>query len=98
MRADIHDGQEHKRFMQGPDTDAQDQHPPKLTFGLQRTAGPYSWVIFDQVCSRCLTSDVRSAPKATGCRAEPGMPNQGNQLDACCQLARQMLVPIPPKG
>jgi hypothetical protein len=30
--------------MQGPDTDAQD-HPLHLfTSGLQRTAGPYSWV------------------------------------------------------
>ena len=29
------------RSMQGPDTDAQDQPPPFLTFGLQRTAGPY---------------------------------------------------------
>jgi hypothetical protein len=45
VRADIHDGQEHKRFMQGPDTDAQDQPLHFLTFGLQRTAGPYSWVI-----------------------------------------------------
>jgi hypothetical protein len=45
VRADIHDGQEHKRSMQGPDTDAQDQPPPFFTFGLQRTAGPYSWVI-----------------------------------------------------
>jgi hypothetical protein len=34
----------HKRSMQGPDTDAQD-HPLHLfTSGLQRTAGPYSWV------------------------------------------------------
>ena len=40
----IHDGQEHKRSMQGPDTDAQD-HPLHLfTSGLQRTAGPYKWV------------------------------------------------------
>jgi hypothetical protein len=30
VRADIHDGQEHKRSMQGPDTDAQDQ-PPRFT-------------------------------------------------------------------
>jgi hypothetical protein len=44
VRADIHDGQEHKRSMQGPDTDAQD-HPLHLfTSGLQRTAGPYRWV------------------------------------------------------
>jgi hypothetical protein len=41
VRADIHNGQEHKRSMQGPDTDAQD-HPLHLfTSGLQRTAGPY---------------------------------------------------------
>ncbi len=26
----------------GPDTEAQDQSPPSLTFGLQHTAGPYS--------------------------------------------------------
>jgi hypothetical protein len=30
VRADIHDGQEHKRSKQGPDTDAQD-HPPPFT-------------------------------------------------------------------
>jgi hypothetical protein len=28
VRADIHDGQELNRSMQGPDTDAQDQPPP----------------------------------------------------------------------
>ena len=28
MRADIHDGQEHKRSTQGPDTEAQDQLSP----------------------------------------------------------------------
>jgi len=44
MRADIHDGQEHKRSIHGPDTEAQDQSSPSVTFGLQHTAGPYSWV------------------------------------------------------
>ena len=34
MRADIHDGQEHKCSMQGPDTDAQDQPPPSLQIRL----------------------------------------------------------------
>ena len=41
----IHDGQEHKRSIHGPDTEAQDQSSPSVTFGLQHTAGPYSWVI-----------------------------------------------------
>jgi hypothetical protein len=47
MRADIHDGQEHKRSIHGPDTEAQDQSSPSVTFGLQHTAGPYRWVISD---------------------------------------------------
>jgi hypothetical protein len=34
VRADIHDGQEHKRSMQGPDTDAQDQPPPFVQIRL----------------------------------------------------------------
>src|SRR6266478_1099860 len=42
MRADIHDGQEHKRSIHGPDTEAQDQSSPSVTFGLQHTAGPYN--------------------------------------------------------
>ena len=33
MRADIHDGQGHKRSMQGPDTEAQD-HPPFVQIRL----------------------------------------------------------------
>jgi hypothetical protein len=44
MRADIHDGQEHKRSIHGPNTEAPDQSSPSVTFGLQHTAGPYSWV------------------------------------------------------
>ncbi len=43
--ADIHDGQEQNRSIQGPDTEARDQTPPFVTSGLQHTAGPYSWVI-----------------------------------------------------
>jgi hypothetical protein len=34
MRADIHDGQEHKRSVQGPDTEAQDLSPPNHHFPL----------------------------------------------------------------
>jgi hypothetical protein len=33
VRADIHDGQEHNRSMQGPDTEAQD-HPPFIQIQL----------------------------------------------------------------
>src|SRR5262252_7787439 len=39
MRADIHDGQEHKRSVQGPDTEAQDLSPPNHHFPLA-TRGP----------------------------------------------------------
>jgi hypothetical protein len=41
MRADIHDGQEQKCSIHGPDTEAQDQSSPSITFDLQHTAGPY---------------------------------------------------------
>jgi hypothetical protein len=34
MRADIHDGQEPKRSVQGPDTEAQDLSPPDHHFRL----------------------------------------------------------------
>ena len=34
MRADIHAGQEHKRSVQGPDTEAQDLSPPNPHFPL----------------------------------------------------------------
>src|SRR6267142_2266680 len=34
MCADIHDGQEHKRSAQGPDTEAQDQSSPDLHIRL----------------------------------------------------------------
>ncbi len=40
MRADIHDGQEHKRSIHGPDTEAQDQSSPSITFGLQQALAP----------------------------------------------------------
>jgi len=52
--------------MQGPDTDAQDQHPPKLTFGLQRTAGPYTWVTSVVLCNSWLPVNFRYA-LATRC-------------------------------
>jgi hypothetical protein len=39
-RPHIHDGQERKRSVHGPDTEAQDLSPPIIIFGLQRAAGP----------------------------------------------------------
>jgi hypothetical protein len=67
MRADIHGGQEHKRSVRGPDTEAQDLFPPFLTSGLQRTAGPYRWVKSGKAQSEQMFSalppkaDVQSA-------------------------------------
>ena len=65
MRADIHDGQEHKRSIHGPDTEAQDQSSPSGRSGLQHTAGPYSWVTSVALCNRRLPVDFRYAPLAT---------------------------------
>jgi hypothetical protein len=64
MRADIHDGQEHKRSIHGPDTEAQDQSSPSITFGLQHTAGPYR-VTSVAPCNRRLPVNFRYAPLAT---------------------------------
>src|SRR5262249_30651007 len=43
MRADIHDGQEHKRSVQGPDTEAQDLSPPNHHFPLATRGRPIQW-------------------------------------------------------
>jgi len=41
MCADIHDGQEHKRSVEGRIQKRKTNHLQIITFGLQRTAGPY---------------------------------------------------------
>ena len=64
MRADIHNGQEHKRSVQGPDTEPQDLSLPFIKSDLQRTAGPYSRVIRDQMLSPPVSHQVRSRLKA----------------------------------
>src|SRR6516164_7463423 len=43
MRADIHDGQEHKRSVQGPDTEAQDLSPPNHHFPLATRGRSIQW-------------------------------------------------------
>jgi len=50
---------------QGPDTEEQDQSLPLCRFSLQRTAGPYSWVIRDRGHVSSKSGYDRSAPKAT---------------------------------
>jgi hypothetical protein len=71
MRADIHDGQEHKRSIHGPDTEAQDQSSPSVTFGLQHTAGPYSRVIFDWDEASGRSHHVGYAPESDLIAASP---------------------------
>ena len=45
MCADIHDGPEQTRSIQGPDTEAQDEPLQIIISSLQRTAGPYKSAI-----------------------------------------------------
>jgi len=46
MCADIHDGQEHKRSVEGRIQKRKTNHLQIITFGLQRTAGPYKGASF----------------------------------------------------
>src|ERR1700750_1062389 len=56
MRADIHGGQEHKRSVQGPDTEAQDLSPPNRHFRLATRGRSI------QTCQK-LTRAVRQNPR-----------------------------------
>jgi hypothetical protein len=65
VRADIHNGQEHKRSMQGPDTDAQD-HPLHLfTSGLQRTAPKRAVRAMSAI--RPIASELRTSRDVSNC-------------------------------
>jgi len=66
VRADIHDGQEHKRSMQGPDTEAQD-HPPfaeirLATHGrsIQLVPDVYKRLLGDEKIDLVLAGPTRS--------------------------------------
>jgi hypothetical protein len=59
--AGISNGREHKRSMQGPDTDAEDQPPPLFTFCLHRTASPYIGQIPDRSIPSCRSRCSASA-------------------------------------
>ena len=59
MRADIHDGQELKRSINRPDTEAQDQLLQIIIFGLQRAAGPYRWANKRHHASYSIASSAR---------------------------------------
>ena len=92
-RADIHDGQEPQRKapftgFHGPDTEAQDQSSPSVTFGLQHTAGPYSWVISGNDASaiecplipRTQTSIDVCRPRAMRRHRAPSSSHIGNRV------------------
>jgi hypothetical protein len=60
MRADIHDGQEHKRSIHGPDTEAQDQSSPSVyitrlsvrsPFWMSPRASAYRLSIFEEAAT-----------------------------------------------
>jgi len=52
MCADIHDGQEHKRSVEGRIQKRKTNHLQIITFGLQRTAGPYKGATSGRANSR----------------------------------------------
>ena len=54
----------HKRSVQGPDTEPQDVSLPFIKSDLQRTAGPYSWVIFDRDAGSSMSRHVGCTPKS----------------------------------
>src|ERR1700730_11600065 len=80
MRADIHDGQEHNRSMQGPDTEAQD-HPPfvqiqlatqgrsiqRRQFGSER----YHWIASCSSSTTRINTLTPTAIKKTREKAQP---------------------------
>ena len=64
MRADIHDGPEQTLQSEAGYSNARPRQPSRRNL-LQRTAGPYRWVIFDIVGQGSTSQHVRFAPKAT---------------------------------
>src|SRR6201987_2161628 len=72
MRADIHGGQEHKRSVQGPDTEAQDLSPPNHHFPLATRGRSI------QKChkrTRALRSGSMTAPSERHAPAHPPSPD-----------------------
>ena len=51
-----------KPFRQRHKNDFRDAHA--IAEAVQHTAGPYSWVIFDQGCGLCRAAHFRFTPKA----------------------------------
>jgi hypothetical protein len=104
MRADIHGGQEHKRSVRGPDTEAQDLFPPFLTSGLQRTAGPYKSVntrTWAYRASRSVASFANGVRQPVSLSAGD-MPRvcvklrERADMSALCGLGEYFYEPLPP--
>jgi hypothetical protein len=60
-RADIHDGQEHKRSVKGRIQKRKTYHLQIITFGLQRAAGPYRWANNVVIQSIFFVNDLATA-------------------------------------
>ncbi len=65
MCADIHDGQEHKRSVEGRIQKRKTNHLQIITFGLQRTAGPYKG-------ASVILSGASAAPQLAQQRSDQG--------------------------
>src|SRR5438552_19150783 len=63
MSADIHDGPEQMLQSEAGYSNARPHQPGRRNL-LHRTAGPYSWVIFDRFAGACGLVDVTFTPKA----------------------------------
>src|SRR5262249_4939177 len=66
MRADIHDGREHMRSKQRPDTLMQDRSPPGRRNLLATHGRTIHWVTSVALCNSRRPVDFRYAPLATG--------------------------------
>src|SRR5215469_458605 len=65
MRADIHHGQEHKRSVQGPDTEAQDLSPPNHHFPLATRGRSIHAISGCEQVQQRATYSITSSARAT---------------------------------
>jgi hypothetical protein len=63
-RADIHDGQEHKRSVQGPDAEAQDPPPPNHSLSVRNARGLHADGPSADMCVKLVSTPAANA--ATG--------------------------------
>src|SRR4029450_4346388 len=87
MRADIHDGQEHKRSVQGPDTEAQDLSPPNHHFPLA-TRGRSIQLCHDPTLCRAANSRAFPLPPRPWRTASPVLRDGGLGIEPYPELGR----------